>query len=136
LSQLDLFGLFSYSHPIGKSTCHFQGNYTLVGDEVREVVWRLFTYEGCNKGGSSVYLHPDPFYVTAPNITSSNLLPNSREQTYSVENYPHTITTIFFISPTCNVSVIIEGSCNMQRFLIFVAQFANFRYFDTVVSSC
>jgi hypothetical protein len=54
LSQLDLFGLFSYSHPSGKSICHFQGNYALVGDAVREVVWRLFTYGGCNKGGSSV----------------------------------------------------------------------------------
>jgi hypothetical protein len=54
LSQLDLFGLFSYSHPSGKSTCHFQGNYALVGDAIREVVWRLFTYGGCNKGGSSV----------------------------------------------------------------------------------
>jgi hypothetical protein len=44
LSQLDLFGLFSYSHPSGKSTCHFQENYALVGDAVREVVWTLFTY--------------------------------------------------------------------------------------------
>jgi hypothetical protein len=33
---------------------HFQGNYVLVGDAVREVVWTLFTYGGCNKGGSSI----------------------------------------------------------------------------------
>jgi hypothetical protein len=32
----------------------FQGNYDLIGDVVREVVWTLFTYGGCNKGGSSV----------------------------------------------------------------------------------
>jgi hypothetical protein len=48
------FWSFSYSHLSGKSTCHFQGNYDLVGDAVREVVWALFTYGGCNKGGSSV----------------------------------------------------------------------------------
>jgi hypothetical protein len=54
LSQLNLFGDFSYSHPSGKSTCHFQGNYALVGDAIREVVWTLFTYGGCNTGGSSV----------------------------------------------------------------------------------
>jgi hypothetical protein len=38
------------------STCHFQGNYALVGDAVREVVWTIFTYGGCNKGGSSIAL--------------------------------------------------------------------------------
>jgi hypothetical protein len=38
------------------STCHFQGNYALVGDAIREVVWTIFTYGGCNKGGSSVVL--------------------------------------------------------------------------------
>jgi hypothetical protein len=54
LSQLNLFGDFSYSHPSGKSTCHFQGNYAFVGDAIREVVWTLFTYGGCNTGGSSV----------------------------------------------------------------------------------
>jgi hypothetical protein len=36
------------------STCHFQENYALIGDAVREVVWTIFTYGGCNKGGSSV----------------------------------------------------------------------------------
>jgi hypothetical protein len=55
LDLMNLFGLFSYSHPSGNSTSHFQVNYALVGDAVREVVWTLFTYGGCNKGGSSVY---------------------------------------------------------------------------------
>jgi hypothetical protein len=54
LSHLNLFGLFFYSHPSGKSTCHFQAKYALVGDVVREIVWTLFTYGGCNKGGSSI----------------------------------------------------------------------------------
>jgi hypothetical protein len=27
-----------------------------MGDAIREVVWTLFTYGGCNKGGSSVLL--------------------------------------------------------------------------------
>jgi hypothetical protein len=26
-----------------------------VGDAIREVVWTLFTYGGCNKGGSSIF---------------------------------------------------------------------------------
>ena len=54
LESIEPFGLFSYSYPSGKSTCHFQRNYALVGDVVKEVVWILFTYGGCNKGGSSV----------------------------------------------------------------------------------
>jgi hypothetical protein len=37
LSQLNLFGFFPFSHPSGKSICHFQGNYALMGDSVREV---------------------------------------------------------------------------------------------------
>jgi hypothetical protein len=65
LSQLNLFGLFSYSHPSGKSTCQFQGNYALVGDAGREVVWTLFTYGGCNKGGSSV--------VSAPTVLDTEI---------------------------------------------------------------
>jgi hypothetical protein len=65
LSQLDLLGFFFYSHPSGKSTCHFQGNYALVGDAVREVVWTLFTYGGCNKGGSFV------LQMTRPHLCGS-----------------------------------------------------------------
>jgi hypothetical protein len=32
LESTEPFWFFSYSHPSGKSTCHFQGNYALVGD--------------------------------------------------------------------------------------------------------
>jgi hypothetical protein len=40
-------------------------------------------------------IHPDPFYVTIPNITSSILSPNPREWIYSMENYPHIVTIAF-----------------------------------------
>jgi hypothetical protein len=79
LSQLNLFGLFSYSHPNGKSTCHFQGNYVLIGDAVREVIWTLFTYGGCNKGGSSVLHIGTTFSIGiigfSPNINSVGIYP-------------------------------------------------------------
>jgi hypothetical protein len=39
--KLNIFGLFPFSHSSGKSTCHFQGNYALMGDAIREVVWIL-----------------------------------------------------------------------------------------------
>ena len=55
--KLESTGPFSYSHPSGKSTYHFQRNYALVEDAAREVVWTLFTYGGCNKGGSSSSVH-------------------------------------------------------------------------------
>jgi hypothetical protein len=35
-----------------------------------------------------------------------------------------------FMSPDCNVNVIIEGRCDIQRFLTFVAHFANFLHVD------
>jgi hypothetical protein len=41
LESTEPFGLFSYSHPSGKSTCNFQGNYALMEDGIREVVWTL-----------------------------------------------------------------------------------------------
>jgi serine/threonine protein kinase len=70
LSQLNLLGLFSYSHPSGKSTCQFQGNYALVGDARREVVWTLFTYGGCNKGGSFIlyYRRQEECVLVDPNL--------------------------------------------------------------------
>jgi hypothetical protein len=72
---LNLFGLFSYSHPSGKSTCHFQGNYALAGDAIREVVWTLFTYGGCNMGGSSVETFVFQAYVLSYNCYWS-IFPN------------------------------------------------------------
>ena len=37
-----------------------------------------------------------------------------------------------FILLKCNVNVIVEGSCDMQRILIFVVQFANLLCVDIV----
>jgi hypothetical protein len=101
------FGLFSYSHPSGKSICHFQGDYALVGDAIREVVWRLFTYGGCNKGGSSISPAMQQSYVLGnprateqrerlPYVTSSEMLDGFRSSSTGFYFIPSSIPLFIY----------------------------------------
>jgi hypothetical protein len=92
------------------------------------VVLNALVYHSCWIICRITTVHPGPFYVTAPNITSSILSPNLRERIYSFKNsLPSS-----FIPPKCNANVKIEGSCDMQRFLFFVAHFTNFLHVNVV----
>jgi hypothetical protein len=66
----------------------------------------------------------------SPLLISHPLLPNPKEHIYSVENYPLIMITTFVMSPKCNVNVTIEGSCNIQEFLIFAPYFTNFLHLN------
>jgi hypothetical protein len=44
-------------------------------------------------------IHPNPFYVITPNITSSIMSPNPRKHMYLIETYLH-IVTITFVNIT------------------------------------
>jgi hypothetical protein len=77
-------------------------------------------------------VHPNPFYITAPNTIFSILPPNHGNKYTQLKITPILSLSSLFVSPKSNANVTIKGSCNMQRFFIFVAPFTIFLHFDVV----
>jgi hypothetical protein len=84
----------------GKSTCHFQGNYALLGDIIREVIWTLCFYCGCNKRGTTVFgsLPLCGFAIwnfqspnNPPTVTSTNVASISSSQLPHLHAWVHKI---------------------------------------------